>query len=184
MPDTNLTCVRTDKFKTCCLSLSLVTKLDRDTASKNALLPRVLLRGTSSYPDMERVNNYLDALYGARILPMVRKKGEKHCVGFPGRLYRRRFCANRRKPPGKDGGTAGRNAAGARHPRGSADQRLCGEREKEPDRRDPRRRQRQAELCTGQAFRADVRSGALRIEQARGRKKHRINQRHVSDEAL
>ena len=31
---------------------------------------------------MERISNYLDALYGARIVPMVRKKGEKHCVGF------------------------------------------------------------------------------------------------------
>ena len=82
MPDTNLTCVRTDKFKTCCLSLSLITKLGRDDAAKNALLPRVLLRGTASYPDMERVNNTLDSLYGARILPLVRKKGEKHCVGF------------------------------------------------------------------------------------------------------
>ena len=74
--------MKTDKFKTCCLSLSLVTKLDKDDAAKNALLPRVLLRGTATYPDMERIGNYLDSLYGARILPLVRKKGEKHCVGF------------------------------------------------------------------------------------------------------
>ncbi len=82
MPDAYLTCVKTDKFKTCCLSLNLITKLDKETAAKNALLPRVLLRGTSSYPDMESINNYLDALYGARIVPMVRKKGELHCIGF------------------------------------------------------------------------------------------------------
>lgn len=82
MPDTNLTCVRTDKFKTCCLSINLITKLDKEVAAKNALLPRVLLRGTSTYPDMERINNYLDELYGARIVPMVRKKGENHCIGF------------------------------------------------------------------------------------------------------
>ncbi len=82
MPDTYLTYVKTDKFKTCCLSFNLITKLDRDTAAKGALLPRVLLRGTSTYPDMESVNNHLDALYGARIIPMVRKKGEMHCIGF------------------------------------------------------------------------------------------------------
>ena len=82
MPDTYLTYVKTDKFKTCCLSINLITKLDRDTAAKNALLPRVLLRGTSSHPDMESINNYLDELYGARIVPMVRKKGEMHCLGF------------------------------------------------------------------------------------------------------
>jgi predicted Zn-dependent peptidase len=82
MPGATLTCVKTDKFKTCCLSLSLITKLDKDTAARNALLPRVLLRGTSTYPDMERIGNYLDALYGARIIPLLRKKGENHCVGF------------------------------------------------------------------------------------------------------
>jgi predicted Zn-dependent peptidase len=82
MPDAHLTCVKTEKFKTCCLSINLITKLDRETASKNALLPRVLLRGTASHPDMESINSYLDALYGARLVPMVRKKGEMHCVGF------------------------------------------------------------------------------------------------------
>ncbi|NLA87718.1 MAG: insulinase family protein [Clostridiales bacterium] len=82
MPDAHLTCVKTDKFKTCCLSLNLITKLDKDTASKNALLPRVLLRGTLTHPDMESINSYLDELYGARVIPMVRKKGELHCIGF------------------------------------------------------------------------------------------------------
>lgn len=82
MPDTNLTCVKTDKFKTCCLSINLITKLDKDTASKNALLPRVLLRGTSTHPTMELINSTLDELYGARIVPIVRKKGELHCIGF------------------------------------------------------------------------------------------------------
>lgn len=82
MPDTHLTCVRTDKFKTCCLSINLITKLDKESAAKNALLPKVLLRGTSTHPDMESIGNYLDELYGARIIPLVRKKGEKHCIGF------------------------------------------------------------------------------------------------------
>ena len=82
MPDAYLTYVKTDKFKTCCLSVNLITKLDRDTAAKNALLPRVLLRGTSTFPDMESVNNHLDELYGARVSPLVRKKGEMHCIGF------------------------------------------------------------------------------------------------------
>jgi hypothetical protein len=82
MPDTHLTYVKTDKFKTCCLSVNLITKLDRDDAAKNALLPRVLLRGTTAYPDMQSLNNQLDELYGARVVPMVRKKGEMHCIAF------------------------------------------------------------------------------------------------------
>lgn len=82
MPDTHLTCVKTDKFKTCCISINLILKLDKETAAKNALLPKVLLRGTSTHPDMDSISSYLDELYGARIIPMVRKKGELHCIGF------------------------------------------------------------------------------------------------------
>lgn len=82
MPDTHLTCVKTDKFKTCSLSINLITPLDKDAASKNALLPRVLLRGTASHPDMSLISAALDELYGARIVPLIRKKGENHCIGF------------------------------------------------------------------------------------------------------
>ena len=81
MPDTALTCVRTDKFKTCCLSLNLITKLDKDSASKNALLPA----SCSRYGHLSEYGahlGYLDELYGARVLPIVRKKGERHCIGF------------------------------------------------------------------------------------------------------
>ena len=82
MPFTNLTCVTTDKFKTGCLAISLVTRLDRGVASRNALLPKVLRSGTSSCPDMESIAAKLDNLYGARIETVVRKKGELHAVGF------------------------------------------------------------------------------------------------------
>ena len=77
-----LSTLRTDKFKSDCLSLSLLTALDRETVSKNALLPRVLARGTVSYPDMDAIAAAEDALYGARIMPYVRKYGEILCTGF------------------------------------------------------------------------------------------------------
>lgn len=82
MPFTNLTCVKTNKFKTGCLSITLITQLSRETASKNALLPKVLRRGSAQHPDMESIASALDGLYGARIEPTVRKKGELHCIGF------------------------------------------------------------------------------------------------------
>lgn len=82
MPHTFLTYVRTGKFKTSCLSVSLVTQLSRDTAAKNALLPKVLRRGTSRHPDLDSIAAALDNLFGARIEPVVRKKGELHCIGF------------------------------------------------------------------------------------------------------
>lgn len=46
LPGVFLTALRTDKFKTASLSLSLLTQLDAETASMNALIPSVLRRGT------------------------------------------------------------------------------------------------------------------------------------------
>ena len=48
MPGVDLTCVHTDKFKTGNLSITLMTELKKETASKTALIMRVLRRGTSS----------------------------------------------------------------------------------------------------------------------------------------
>jgi predicted Zn-dependent peptidase len=82
MPFAHLTYVKTQKFKTGCLSVNLITQLDKKTAAKNALLPKVLRRGTARHPDMEHLSAALDELYGARIEPIVRKIGENHCIGF------------------------------------------------------------------------------------------------------
>ena len=77
-----LTHIRTDKFKTACLSVSLLTQLKRETAAMNALLPQVLRRGTARWSDMEAISRRLDELYGTAIEPVVRRIGEIQCVGF------------------------------------------------------------------------------------------------------
>lgn len=82
LPGVFLTCLKTDKFKTSLMSLSLLAPLDRQTAAKNALIPSVLRRGCASCPDMDTIAARLDALYGARIEPTVRKIGEIQCLGF------------------------------------------------------------------------------------------------------
>ncbi len=82
MPGVFLTCLQTDKFRTGILRLDLVTRLSRETASQNALLPSVLRRGTVRCPDMEAMAARLDGLYGARLEPTVRKLGEIQCLGF------------------------------------------------------------------------------------------------------
>ncbi len=82
IPGVWLSCLETDKFKSDCLSLSLLTQLERDSVSSNALIPRVLARGTAFHPDMESISAACDELYGARILPIVRKKGEVLALGF------------------------------------------------------------------------------------------------------
>ena len=81
-PGVWLRTVHTDKFKSAYLSLTLLAPLEEETASLNALLPRVLRRGTQSHPDMESMSAALDELYGGAVEPVVRKKGEAQCVGF------------------------------------------------------------------------------------------------------
>ncbi|MBR0040807.1 MAG: insulinase family protein [Oscillospiraceae bacterium] len=82
MSGVHLTHVRSDKFKSACLSVTLLTQLRRETAAMNALLPQVLRRGTARWGDMEAVSRRLDELYGTAIEPVVRRIGEIQCVGF------------------------------------------------------------------------------------------------------
>ncbi len=82
MHGVNLTCVSAYQFKTGCLSMTLLTRLDKKTVALNAVLPSVLRRGTARLPDTLSIQAELDGLYGARIEPVVRRKGEVQCVGF------------------------------------------------------------------------------------------------------
>lgn len=82
MQDVFLTYLPARKFKTSRLTVNLIAGLDRASASANALLPAVLSRGTARYPDMEQLSAAMDTLYGATVDSIVRKKGERQCVGF------------------------------------------------------------------------------------------------------
>ncbi len=82
MPDVFLTCVQSGKFKTGCLSISLLRPLRREEASANALVPTVLLRGCRDCPDIQSISAFLDRHYGASVGTLVRKKGEVQTTGF------------------------------------------------------------------------------------------------------
>ncbi len=82
LPGVWLNHLRSDKFKTACLSVNLLTQLTRETASMNALLPFVLRRGCALYGDIEAISARLDELYGTAIEPVVRRIGEIQCLGF------------------------------------------------------------------------------------------------------
>lgn len=81
-PGVELMVNRTDKFKTGLLSVTLTVPLRRETATAGALIPDVLYRGSSRYPDIERLSAATDALYGASLGPTVRQRGESQCVSF------------------------------------------------------------------------------------------------------
>ena len=82
LPGVFLSHLQTDKFKTACLSISLLTQLKRETAAMNALIPSVLRRGTTHYRDMEQLSARMDELYGTAIEPTIRRIGEIHAPGF------------------------------------------------------------------------------------------------------
>ena len=82
LPGVFLTCLQTDKFKTGILSVNFLTRLCREEASQNTLIPSVLRRGTVRHPDMDALAARLDSLYGARLEPVSRKLGEIQAVGF------------------------------------------------------------------------------------------------------
>ncbi len=82
MRSVRLTCVRATRFKTGCLSMTFLAPHTKKTAALNAALPYVLRRGTNRCPDMESLAAALDDLYGARVEPAIRKKGEVAALGF------------------------------------------------------------------------------------------------------
>ncbi len=82
LPGVWLNHLHSEKFKTACLSLTLLTQLTRQTAAMNALIPYVLRRGTTRLPDLEAISARLDELYGTAIEPVVRRIGEIQCIGF------------------------------------------------------------------------------------------------------
>ena len=83
-PGVVLRAVQTKKFKTSMLGITFLEPLMEDTASLNALIPKVLRRGSRNHPDMETLSAALDDLYGGGIEPLIRKKGESQCIGFWG----------------------------------------------------------------------------------------------------
>ena len=78
----NLNIIKTDKFKTGCFSVNFIRAHSREDAPLDALLTSVLLRGTETYPDMQRISTRLDELYGASFGTLVRRKGEVKLFGF------------------------------------------------------------------------------------------------------
>jgi predicted Zn-dependent peptidase len=84
LPGVTLTALRTGKFKSSCLSLTLLAPMDAQTVTANALVPSVLRRGSESHPDTQSLAAALDELCGGTLEARVRQQGETQCVGFWG----------------------------------------------------------------------------------------------------
>lgn len=67
--------VQTELFKSCRIAVQIALPLSGDIAAK-AVLPYILRRSCSRYPDFTSLNGHLDGLYGATLGASVSKLGE------------------------------------------------------------------------------------------------------------
>lgn len=72
----------TKRFKTFAISLYVGTPLKEDTVTSTALIPFVLRRGTSSYPETIQFREQLEELYGAGFGFDVYKRGDHQIIQF------------------------------------------------------------------------------------------------------
>lgn len=87
-----LTCVTTNQSKTSCLSAMLALPLGVNGRSLSALLPFMLRASCRDYPGQQAVAARLDELYGARVEPVVRKRGEAQLIGFVADVIDERYA--------------------------------------------------------------------------------------------
>lgn len=79
----NIKIIPDKKFKTATICLMLRRPLNRDEATKNALLANVLGAGTLNYPSLYEINKHMEELYGAIFQSLIIKKAEFQII----RLY-------------------------------------------------------------------------------------------------
>ena len=70
------------RFKTNRISLNLITGLDKDTVTVNALIPQVLRKGFRGCEDFTELNQRLQELYGAYLDADVQKRGDHQILSF------------------------------------------------------------------------------------------------------
>lgn len=72
----------TKKYKMTTIVVNLIQELKEETATGLALLPYILMRGSTQYPTTEKLQLALDDLYGASLHGSIVKKGERHVLDF------------------------------------------------------------------------------------------------------
>ena len=74
--------LKDNKFKTNLITISLITKLDRENITQNSLIPLVLRRGNTNLPTMKEVSKKLDDMYGATLDASSEKIGDNLVIQF------------------------------------------------------------------------------------------------------
>lgn len=82
LPGVTFRAFRDSRFKQGCLSFQMIRPMLAEEASRNAILPAVLLRGTRRHRDLRAITEHLDSLYGASVGALVRRVGDRQTVGL------------------------------------------------------------------------------------------------------
>ena len=89
--------LRTDKFKTEMLTVSLPLPFEQRTARLCSLLFGIIKQGSGKYPGITEINRRLDDLYDANIATMFARSGDNVSAGFICECLGRKFV-----PDGED----------------------------------------------------------------------------------
>lgn len=78
----NLHFINTDKFKTDLIAAFVITDLNRENVTKNALIPAVLRRGTNNLQTMKEIAMKLENMYGSVFDASSDKIGDRQVIQF------------------------------------------------------------------------------------------------------
>ena len=91
-PGISLSCIQDHRFKHSAMTFQYLRPMCTEEAAMNALIPSVLLRGCKSAPDLRRITQRLDDLYGASVSPISRRAGNCQTAGLYLSLMDDRFA--------------------------------------------------------------------------------------------
>ena len=91
-PGISLSCIQDHRFKHSAMTFQYLRPMCTEEAAMNALIPSVLLRGCKSAPDLRRITQRLDDLYGASVSPISRRAGNCQTTGLYLSLMDDRFA--------------------------------------------------------------------------------------------
>ncbi len=86
--------MKTDKFKSNVIAAFLLTDLDKETVTKNALIPAVLRRGTAKLKTMKDISIKMDEMYGALFDASTDKIGDKQAIQLYASTINNKFALN------------------------------------------------------------------------------------------
>ena len=86
--------IKTDKFKSNVIAAFLLTELNRENITKNALIPAVLRRGTATLNTMKDISIKMDDLYGALFDVSTDKIGDKQAIQLYTSVINNKFALN------------------------------------------------------------------------------------------